>query len=340
MKHDKAFAVLGTSTRGDSETSYDRYRPRLDSESSVVLSATDGQAIPIRRFLELTHTVTTHEDEGDLTAAILAFGQPHLQSHQNGNLDAFLTDSRLIFANRTIGRGGRRQVGHIRYPWIDAVAWRPGSTSSRPVVRLFMHEDFPIKALGNWFHFVELRFEDGFHPGQLALELAQRICAHNVAHGAPESAHGALREMASAVVQPDPNDDDEPMFSIPASIPCPWGAAYIGDDPQQAEWIVRVDEVVDIPTVQPTEPEPEPAEIVESETVAPHDDIDPATVGGILVSAKMAADRLGTNRISTQHLLLAVLADQDGPVAQRLKDSNVTFDRVLAHLQTEMGNSG
>ena len=59
---------------------------------------------------------------------------------------------------------------------------------------------------------------------------------------------------------------------------------------------------------------------------------------GTLTRAKAEADRLGDDFISSEHLLIALTQEQQGPVAQVLKEYGVETERVYQALQTVRGS--
>ncbi|MFI8774636.1 Clp protease N-terminal domain-containing protein [Gordonia sp. NPDC062954] len=330
MELSEAFCVLGTATPGDFASKFDRYIPRLHADGSVALAADDGIARAAGRTRELVHWVSTLEDDGDLTGLLLNYGKRDIQSLEK-DLNVYLTDARIVFIANGEVRSGRT-VGHVRYPWVSAVSWRPDlGVGRRPTVTLHMDQDFPVKALGSWMHYVEMRFPKGFHPGSLALDIARRVSAHNLAHGAPQRAHEALRAMADAPRRVDPPKGQEDMIVIPAHVECPLGAEYIGDCPDRAEWRVLLeDDAHDLSETPQDASALTPAPAAHTALAGPHI----TTTGGPIVAGADAADVVGQRRIGTAHLLLGLLADEANPVTRLLNEAGVDFRRVAERLET------
>ena len=125
MKLSEAFALLGTSTHGDDDEKYDRHRPRLRQDGSIAWSAADGNRIEQATAREVAQWVSTLEDNDDLTYAILSAGKREL--HTIGRaVTMYVSDARVAFVLDKAKKPNERTVGHIRYPWIDAIIWQIG----------------------------------------------------------------------------------------------------------------------------------------------------------------------------------------------------------------------
>ena len=319
MKLSEAFALLGTSTHGDDDEKYDRHRPRLRQDGSIAWSAADGNRIEQATAREVAQWVSTLEDNDDLTYAILSAGKREL--HTIGRaVTMYVSDARVAFVLDKAKKPNERTVGHIRYPWIDAIVWRQGAGRfRRPMIQLWMHEDFPVKHLGSWHHYVEIEFDAGVDTAAIALDIARRVSAHNLADGSPAWIHERLREQSQIAQLPEPREDGEGLWECPASVACPHGAAYIGDGPRSAEWIGRGAEA----------PEPDPT--TEPERADPS--TPPTTVlKRMLARGKSIARERGHDIVDTDDLLLALLIDPETPPGELMAKHDADYDAVRRHI--------
>ncbi|MFE7719306.1 Clp protease N-terminal domain-containing protein [Nocardia rhizosphaerihabitans] len=318
MKLSESFALLGISTAGDADNKYDRYLPRLRRDGSIAFGDVDGRRIESVRVREVAQWVSTLEDNDDLTYAILSAGKRDLRAIC-AKATMYVTDARVVFVQDKVKNPDQRVVGHLRYPWIDAILWRPRlGGSQRPMLQLWMHENFPVKHLGSWHHYIELEFDDSVDPAVLALDLTRRVSAHNLAHGAPAWIHNRLREQSQITHLPEPDDTGEGLWSCPASVVCPHGADYIGDSPPPAEWIGRGE--------QPPEAEP----VAEPEPRAPSTII----LKRMLARGKSIARERGHDVIGTDDLLLALLIDDETQVGQLMERHGAGYEPVKRQLDS------
>ena len=318
MKLSESFRLLGTSTVGDSDSKYDRYRPRLDRDGAIAFGEVDGGRIESVSARGVLQWVTTLEDNDDLTYALLSAGKRRLRS-TGARSTMYITDARVVFVQDKANPPGQRVVGHVRFPWVDAIVWRTGKARfTRPALQIWMHEDFPVKHLGSWHHYIEVELQDPAAPGMIALDLARRVSAHNLAHGAPTWIHDRLREQAQITELPQPDDKGEGLWECPASVACPYGAEYIGDSPDTAEWIGRGAQA---PAADPS-------------TAAGGQQRAPSTVilKRMLARGRSIARERGNAVVGTDDLLLAVLIDDGTAVGQLMARHGAAYDSVKSQL--------
>lgn len=327
MKLSEAFGLLGTSTLGDSASKYDRHLPRLNRDGSIALSDIDGSRIEAVHVREVAQWVSTIEDNDDLTHALLSAGKRKLRTYGK-RLTMHVTDARVVFMEDKAKNPDERVVGHIRYPWIDAIVWRPRlGRFARQQVQIWMHQDFPVKHLGTWDHYIEIEFDDAVDGAPLALDLVRRVSAHNLVHGAPAWVHDRLREQAQTTALPEPDESGEVLWECPASVSCPHGAEYIGDLPGPATWICR----------GATAPEPEPDAETEPRTPSA-----PSTLilKNILARSRAVAREHGRDVVETGDLMLALLFDEETPVGQLMARHGADYDSLRRQLVRNKPVSG
>lgn len=317
MELSEAYDLFGEATIGDADTKYSRYLPRLNTSGRIALEDVDGRTHSIRAR-EVEQWVSTLEDNNDLTFAIQSAGKQRLKSFAS-RLTVLITDARVVFVQEKVKDPQRRTVGQIRFPWVSAIAWRPRrGRFTRARIELWMHEDFPVKHLGTWFHSIYIDFDDDFNTESLALDLVHRVAAHNLAHGAPSWAHSALRSQAQLQALPSPDTDDEDGFwSSPATLSCPLGAEYIGDSPKPGEWVGPGAPSTDSPD--------------QSDDANHHDKAgaSPATtalaLNRVLARAHSISRRRGMTKPTTSDLLLALMVDEDTPVSRLLAEHDLEY---------------
>ncbi|MFD6106709.1 hypothetical protein ACFWFQ_29070, partial [Nocardia salmonicida] len=99
---------------------YDRYRPRLRWDGSIAFADVDGSRIESVRVREIAQRVSTFEDNDDFTHALLTAGKRDLRAFC-AKATMYVTDARVAFVLDKVKKPDERVVGHIRYPWIDAI---------------------------------------------------------------------------------------------------------------------------------------------------------------------------------------------------------------------------
>lgn len=323
MKLSESFGLFGTSTLGDADSKYDRYLPRLYRDGSIAFADFDGTRIESVRVREIAQWVSTFEDNDDLTYAVMSTGKRDLRTI-GARSTMYVTDARVAFAQDKVKTPDERVVGHIRYPWIDAIVWRPQlGRFKRPMLQIWMHEDFPVKHLGSWHHYIELEFDDTVDPVAIALDLARRVSAHNLAHGAPAWIHDRLREQSQITHLPELDDTGEGLWQCPASVACPHGAAYVGDSPSPAEWIGRGGQA---PEAEPVADSDEPEQHAPSLTILKR----------ILARGKSIARERGHTVMGTDDLLLALLIDSETSVGQLMERHGADYDSVKRQLDASL----
>ncbi|MFF0492534.1 Clp protease N-terminal domain-containing protein [Nocardia sp. NPDC004068] len=266
---------------------------------------------------EIAQRVSTLEDNDDLTYAVLSAGRRDLHMIA-AKSTMYVTDARIAFVQNKVKNPNERVVGHIRYPWVDAIVWRPRLGRFKPpMLEVWMHENFPVKHLGSWHHYVELEFDDSVDTAAIALDLARRVAAHNLAYGAPARIHDRLREQSEITRLPQLDDTGMGLWECPASVPCTRGAEYIGDSPPATEWICRGGPALD------AEPVAEPAQRAPSTIILKR----------MLARGNSIARERGHDQVGVDDLLLALLIDDDTPVGRLMERHGADYDSVKRQLE-------
>lgn len=249
---DEADPLLVGRKYGSVDRTWDRRSPTLDASGSVTLGSADSSQILIQAK-RVTHYVAKVENSGDLMLMIKGLRPKLVQTVSK--MEVVLTDARVIFQEQTPNTPAVRGVGHVRYPWISQVSFRPkqGFMSS-PAIQLHYQQEFPIADWGTWFHHAEIEFDNAFDPGPLATDIVRRIARHHLHHGAPEAARERLVALTQVNTPPPPAKGSTADFFFPTFVHFPDGAAYVGDDHAQSEWIVTKSDAGD--DAHLNEPEP------------------------------------------------------------------------------------
>lgn len=223
--------VLTNSTLGSSDLYHDRRYPTLTASGEVVYGVEDGEVLGpyrVRANVQDTNLLPHHETVPDLTTMVNMYAETETVYRLFG-FDVYVTQARVIFVHDKELEPGTKTVGHIRYPWINSVGFRPKqSFLNTATLALGFQEDLPGRQ-GTAFHTVELEFDNSFHPGPLALAIVQRISQHQLRHGAPEAARADFEAFLAPEMLPDPPKGELSEYYLPAFLPFPLGAAYVGD---------------------------------------------------------------------------------------------------------------
>ena len=234
----ESHAVVTQAAYGDAARYPDRIRPTLEPDGQIHMDPEDGRILADVKIRSVIQYVSTVENSEDLVEMMYGFARER-NLLRMFHFRLVVTEARLIWEQTKPASPPIKVVGHLRFPWIRDVGFRPKqSFLNDPMIRLEFHEDFPVAALGAWFHYVELGFHKGVHPGSLAQLVAQQIARHHLKHGAPDSATQALEALATAVPLADPPKGEEAHYFMPVSATYPGCVDYIGDGIVGGEWNV------------------------------------------------------------------------------------------------------
>lgn len=214
-----------------SDAHSDRRWPALDAAGLVVLGVEDGQVdgpYRVRANVQETNILPEAGPDADIGAMMQAFARTE-NVYRLFGFDVYLTQARIFFVHDKDPEPGKKIVGHIRFPWITTVGFRPKqSFLNTATLSLQFQEDLP-RGGGTAFHTVELEFDNAFHPGPLALAVVQRVAAHQLRHGAPDPVRADFEALLAPAPLPDPPKGELSEYYLPAFLPFPLGAAYLGD---------------------------------------------------------------------------------------------------------------
>lgn len=147
-----------------------------------------------------------------------------------------VTDARLIYQSQDHKDPGVQYIGHLWFPWINKVGFRPKqSFLNDSILDIGYQEDFKLAARGMWSHRVELIFDKRFHPGDLAQQIVRRIAAHHLRVGVHEAVVDEVAALLEAPRLDDPEMGDTASYFLPAFVPIPGGVPYI-PSAQEVAW--------------------------------------------------------------------------------------------------------
>lgn len=224
---------------GDEANYYDRENPRLNADGTVWLSPEDGSVlyrIPARSVIQYVATLEASED---LIAMARQMGRRETQ-FRLFDFTVSVTEARVFWEQNTTQTPGKRMVGHLRYPWIRAVGYRPKqSFLNDPKVTLEFMEHFPIEAQGSWFSDLDIGFDKGFDPGDLAHLIAQQAARHNLTYGCPPQIRSKVEQMAVAPRLAPPAKNAMATYFMPVHAAYPECVNYINDDRPAGRWLYQ-----------------------------------------------------------------------------------------------------
>jgi len=227
VSDDKPHLPIAWATFGDAEQNYGLRYPTLEANGDLHFLSEDGD----NRLVMPVRTVS-HYHQAFPVGVTLAHTLNSIEREKNSfivhKLELVVTDARVIVHMLDPKQPGKRLVGHLWHPWIASVGFRPKqSFLNEAAISLEFREDFPLKDRGMWFERLELLFEKTFHPGPLAQEIAHRIAAHHLKHGAPEAARESLEELLQTGPLADPAKGEFATYYPSAYVSYPGGVPYV-----------------------------------------------------------------------------------------------------------------
>ncbi len=160
----------------------------------------------------------------------------------NSRFQLFVTDARLVIVHDIADADGARVAGHIRYPWMQSIGFRPKQSflnDSEIVVDAIEEFDidgFPKRHSGSFFHRFTFLLDKTYHPGELVREVARRAASYIVNTQGVERT-GPLEELRAAALLPDPPKGDHSTYGLPVYCAYPGGVFGLSDATGPVKWI-------------------------------------------------------------------------------------------------------
>lgn len=228
---------IGPAHFGDVATESALQWPVLEPNGRIHLIPQDGSRIVQLPVNTVLHKYVTMEDDLPLAEAIHRMGRPKTATVL-GRMELLVTDCRVIVFQSKPGKPGTMEVGHLWFPWIRTVAFRPRQGMLYPsTIHLEFLDETPSGDI-QWDQTIELDFDKTFHPGPLAWEITSRIAQHHLQHGCPPEVQDRMRALTNPPTLPDPAKGEMSFYNPPAYVSFPGGVPYV-DPPQRWEWIVQ-----------------------------------------------------------------------------------------------------
>ncbi len=194
--------------------------------------------VPVRRFLR---RVGVLENGASIVELARAVGNPSVL-FASSRFELIVTDARIVIVHDTLDGNGARVAGHIRYPWMQSIGFRPKQSflnDSEIVVDAiedFDVDEFPHRHSGSFLHQFTFLLDKTFHPGELAREISRRSASYiATTQGIPDS--GRLDNMRAAELLSDPAKGEHSRYNLPVYCAYPEGAYGLDGDSVRTTWI-------------------------------------------------------------------------------------------------------
>jgi len=225
---------------GTAESHYALTYPTLESDGSVHFSPEDGTnhtTVTVKSFL--------HYYQCFSIGVTLAHTLNSMQAEKNTliihKMELIITDARIIVHQLDSKHPGKRLIGHLWYPWMSGVGWRPKQSLLNEAALSFEYmEKFALKERGWWWERIELNFDKTVDTQSLAHEIARRLAAHHLANSVPDAAVPELTAMLSSERLDDPLKGEFASYSPAAYVPYPGGVPYVEwKEPIAWDWTLQ-----------------------------------------------------------------------------------------------------
>lgn len=129
-------------------------------------------------------------------------------------------------------------VGHVRYPWIGSVAFRPRQSFLNDCELVVQgRQDSEEAAGGTAYYGLTMILDRGTDSGELAQRLVRRPAGHHLDHGMlPSSARPLFEALRDPPRLPAPDKGDHATYALPAFKSYPEGVEYLLDRPVGGTW--------------------------------------------------------------------------------------------------------
>ncbi|WP_327138441.1 hypothetical protein OG585_51725 (plasmid) [Streptomyces sp. NBC_01340] len=203
--------------------------PCLGPDGQVRFTPFDGEAVgpvPVRG------AVWTRED-----LDLAAFRATRSTEWRIFGLRLYITDARLVLVSDKPDAKARRIAGHLRYPWVNSIGFRPKQSflNDCEVVVETQQEGTETTCTS---HRLTLLFDDATDSGRLARLLVRRLASHHLADDTlPTSVRQDFEALRDPPVLPPPRKGGHATYRSPAFKCYPYGAEYLVGQPPEGTWI-------------------------------------------------------------------------------------------------------
>ncbi|THA60169.1 CHAT domain-containing protein [Streptomyces sp. A0958] len=207
----------------------DRLHPRFGPDGRLLLTPYDGEAsapVPVR-------TATWTRESFDFSA-LSTSSETEWRVH---GVSLHLTDARLVLVVDKPDAQGRTLAGHIRYPWISTVAFRPKQSFLNDC-ELVVHCQQDTGPDTTDFYRLTLLLNRETDSEALARHLVRRLAQHHVSNGElPSIARPLFEALRDPPHLPAPDKGAHATYGLPAFKTYPEGVEYVSGQPVEGTWI-------------------------------------------------------------------------------------------------------
>ncbi|WP_405059200.1 hypothetical protein OG474_41645 [Kribbella sp. NBC_01505] len=225
------FGMMAKQVHGSIATKYDQMYPGLDADGSVHFAEYDGEVVgPIA-----VRGVSWIRARMSLNGFNLRVNQE--TDWRYFDVSLYLTDARLVVVVDKPIDARTRRVGHLRYPWIHSVGYRPRQSflnECELVVGMEQPEGGAEMPIDCTLRFLLNRTDDS---AELARQIVRRLAGHHLARGTlPPTAIPGFEQLLDPPHLPDPKKGDHATYWFGAYKHYPAGAEYIFGEPEAGTW--------------------------------------------------------------------------------------------------------
>ncbi|MDX3214076.1 CHAT domain-containing protein [Streptomyces sp. ME02-6991-2B] len=207
----------------------DRLHPRFDRNGRLLFTSYDGDPsspVPVRM-------AKWAKEKFDFSAMVTS-SETEWRVH---DVSLRLTDTRLVLVADRPDAQGRTLAGHIRYPWISTVAFRPKQSFLNDC-ELVIQCQQDTGSDSTDFYRLTLLLPRETDSGDLARHLVRRLARHHLTHGnLPDTVRPRFEPLRDPPHLPLPAKGDHASYYLPAFKTYPEGVEYLDGRPAEGTWI-------------------------------------------------------------------------------------------------------
>ncbi len=221
------FRMLSRHTH-DQQGKGDRLSPNVLPDGGIEFNTTDGQIlgpIPVRKPLWQIDTLIPQ-----------AFRMRTETEWRIRGFALLITDTRLVLVADKPLKDGRRFAGHLRYPWVNSIGFRPKQSFLNDC-ELVLGTQQEISADVDHFNRLTLILDAAIDSGDLARTLVRRLARHHIDRTElPGTVVAEFEALRDAERLPNPGKGDHSWYYPPAFKPYPYGVGYT-DQSEENAWL-------------------------------------------------------------------------------------------------------
>lgn len=226
---------LAWSDFGDAEQYSELLWPSTNADGSLHFVPEDGaniiavQAKSVElNYLTFSSTISMDEFFGEFNS--------HKPAQRWPDPELLITDARIIVHATDPKYPRKRLTGHLWYPWISSVHYRPKqSFLFDSTLRFVFEQNFPPTGTGHWHELVDIEFDKRFDPTEIAREIVRRVARHDLAHPTPPPGQAELEALLRADPQPMPEKGSFAEYEFPAYVRIPGGVPFVRSN-REVDW--------------------------------------------------------------------------------------------------------